>query len=365
MLSGATLVINDATLQVLGSVTANGTITQSGGGVLSLTGSGQTAFGTLGPVSVEAGASYSLSGLTFADNVGVSGVLNVNGSTLFVSTDLNTNGNGVLVMQNPADQVIVTGNAQFNGGSTVGSLTNGSLSVGGSFFQTNTTSTASFFATGNHVVQLIGATPQIVNLAGAGSGSQFSTLTVGPGGMTAQTDLQFFHDLATGGGPIDMAGHKFTVAGNFTTAGTGTLVMQNPADQLIVTGAAVFAGGSTAGLMTNGVLSLGAGLDQLNAGGSNLSFAPSGLHRTITGITGTISFQTPGTGAGGSHFNALDVTGGHRWTRIHYGRLRGQRADRLGWGSRAEDFGGRRGPDREAVAGRKRPASDEYSNGAE
>ena len=125
-----------------------------------------------------------------------------------MSTDLNTNGNGELVMQNPSDQVIVTGNAQFNGGSTVGSLTNGSLSVGGSFFQTNTTSTASFFATGNHVVQLIGATPQIVNLAGAGSGSQFSTFTVGPGGMTAQTDLQFFHDLATGGGPIDMAGNN-------------------------------------------------------------------------------------------------------------------------------------------------------------
>jgi hypothetical protein len=310
ILSGATMAINDATLNVSGSVTSNGTITDPGGGNLSLIGTGQTIIGNIGQASVAAGASYSLAGAASADlNMGVQGSLALNGFIFTVTGNFSTAGTGVLAMQNPADQLIVTGDVQFGGGSTVGSLTQGTLSVGGNFFQTSGTSTASFAASGNHVVSLTGAAPHTVNLAGNGVGSVFASLLVsGSGALNAATNLQFTHDLATSGGTINLNGHNFIVVGNFSTGGAGTLTMTDPADVLTVGGAAVFNGGSTAGLLTNGVLGLGTIFDQLNAT-SNLSFAPSGLHRTVTGTASTISFQSPGTGAGGSHFNALDVTG--------------------------------------------------------
>jgi hypothetical protein len=304
ILSNATLTINDATLQVSGSVSSSGTITESGGGVLSLTGTGQTVIGSLGTVSVATGASYSLAGPASADvSMDVAGSLALNGFPFTVNGDFSTAGAGTLTMTNPADQLIVGGNATFTGGSTNGLLTDGIMFVNGNFSQTGA---SSFSATGSHRVILNGATLQNVSVPNG----QFANLDANsPGGMIAQSDLFLTGSLSSPAGPMNLNGHRVIVGGSFQTSGTGTLIMQNPNgfDSLFVTGSVSFAGGSTAGLLTNGVLRAGGSFQQLSTF-STQSFAPSGLHRTELGVGGSIAFQSPGAGAAGSHFASLDVT---------------------------------------------------------
>ncbi len=110
-------------------------------------------------------------------------------------------------------------------------------------------------------------------------------------------------------GSLDLGGHTLQVTGDFATSGTGTLTMTQATDSLMLSGGAVFNGGSTSGLMTNGTLIVGGEL--LAILGSTTAFAPSGAHVTVmTGATAIpgIQFSTPGTGAAGSHFATLDLS---------------------------------------------------------
>jgi hypothetical protein len=112
------------------------------------------------------------------------------------------------------------------------------------------------------------------------------------------------------GGALNLGGLRLDVARSFATTGTGAVIMQGFGDTLTVGGDALFAGGSTSGLLTNGWLRVSGNFTQTNAGGSATSFAPSGLHKTTlgSGAALTVSFGTPGSGAGGSHFQSLEVT---------------------------------------------------------
>jgi hypothetical protein len=113
------------------------------------------------------------------------------------------------------------------------------------------------------------------------------------------------------GGTLSLGGHRLDVTRGFGTTGSGSVKMTTLGDTLTVGGDALFAGGSTSGLLTGGVLIVSGNFAQTNAGGSALSFAPSGLHKTNlgTGTPHTVSFGTPGSGAGGSHFQTLEITG--------------------------------------------------------
>jgi hypothetical protein len=112
------------------------------------------------------------------------------------------------------------------------------------------------------------------------------------------------------GGALNLNGLRLDVARTFATTGTGTVIMQGFGDTLTVGGNALFAGGSTSGLLTNGWLRVTGNFTQTNAGGSATSFAPSGLHKSTlgSGVASTVSFGTPGSGATGSHFQNLEVT---------------------------------------------------------
>ncbi len=119
-------------------------------------------------------------------------------------------------------------------------------------------------------------------------------------------------DLAIQNGGIfrlGTVGSNFSVGGNMSTAGTGRLEMIDPTAALIVSGNATFAGGSTAGLLTAGTLSIGGNFTQ-SAVVSTTSYAPSGTHKTLftTTVSRTVSMGSPGAGAGGSHFQVLDVS---------------------------------------------------------
>jgi hypothetical protein len=110
-------------------------------------------------------------------------------------------------------------------------------------------------------------------------------------------------------GSLDLNGQQMTLGGNFGTSGPGTLTMTHPADTLRVGGFVSFAGGSTAGKLTDGALIVGADFQQFGTQ-SGESYAPSANHWTI--LDGTLSqpllFQTPGSTAGTSSFRNLLIT---------------------------------------------------------
>lgn len=108
-------------------------------------------------------------------------------------------------------------------------------------------------------------------------------------------------------GNLVLNGQDMAVNGAFSTSNGGVLTMTNAADSLGIGGIALFNGGSTAGTMTAGLLTLAADFNQ--AGLSN-SFAPSGTHRTALrgSVTQNINFEDPIT----SRFNRLETAANNR-----------------------------------------------------
>ncbi|MBL8980166.1 MAG: hypothetical protein JNM53_17270, partial [Gemmatimonadetes bacterium] len=111
------------------------------------------------------------------------------------------------------------------------------------------------------------------------------------------------------GGTLTVNGNTVNVARNFATTGTGTVTMTSVFSLMLISGDALFAGGSTNGLLTAGEIVVSGSFTQA-AGTSVTSYAPSGSHRTTVGSAnpGTISFASPGAGAAGSHFHVLDLS---------------------------------------------------------
>lgn len=108
-------------------------------------------------------------------------------------------------------------------------------------------------------------------------------------------------------GGLTLGGHTLQLWGDFATSNTGTVTMTQAIDTLWMTGSALFNGGSTDGLMTNGTLIVGSEI--IAVLGSPTAFAPSGSHVTVSlGSNAGAQFATPGTGAAGSHFANLDLT---------------------------------------------------------
>ncbi len=110
--------------------------------------------------------------------------------------------------------------------------------------------------------------------------------------------------LTVNSGSLTLSGHKVVVTGAFSTTGTGVLVMQNAADSLIVHGNALFTGGSTTGLLTNGYLEVdGSNFFQ---GTNATAFAADAPHITWFwgSLAQTVGFANPGL-AGASHFGNL------------------------------------------------------------
>jgi hypothetical protein len=109
------------------------------------------------------------------------------------------------------------------------------------------------------------------------------TLTVGPG--------------PNGAGSLNLDGHSVTVNGAFVTTLNGAFTMQNPADSLRIFGNATIGGGSTLGLLTDGVIELTGNFYQGEFGSqdSPQAYAPSGAHKIVFNGTGiqTVLFENP------------------------------------------------------------------------
>ena len=107
-------------------------------------------------------------------------------------------------------------------------------------------------------------------------------------------------------GTFDIGGRTFTANGDLVFNGTGRLRMANALDSVFVFGNALFAGASTAGQLTAGVLELHGALTQSTTADA---FAASGSHQTwFRGtIAQSVNFADPGVGAGASHFAAVGL----------------------------------------------------------
>jgi len=303
---GASLTLSDAPLAVSGNVNvgSGASISDVGVGVLNLTGASKTMVGDVGAFTLPSGSSYTLGGLTTsAGNVNVNGSLALGGFSLIVAGDFVTNGTGTLAMASMQDALSVGGNAVFGGGTS--SLTAGSILVGGNFTQQG--ATTSFAAAAAHTVSMAGATAQTVSFANPGlAASHFGNLVVSSaGGVTLLGDVTALGTVTVGSGTLKLNGNHLGVVESFGTSGLGTLTMQSPSDSLVVSGPVVFAGGSTAGLLTLGVISAGGNF--VEAGSlSTTSFAATGTIVILEGAGSQfVSFTNPGATA--SHFYNIGI----------------------------------------------------------
>jgi hypothetical protein len=192
--AGATLNVTGGAFTVAGNVFADGPVT---GGTVFITAPAQIR-GTL-PTVVVQGVALILTGRTvLSGDLGVNsstGSLALNGQTLQVGGRLVISGGAGFNMVNPLDSVIVAGEAQFLGSSTVGKLTAGVLVVRGNFTQSAIISTTSFSPSGTHKTVLGSAAASDVSMGSPGAGaagSHFQILDVTPatGGIILDVNMQ-------------------------------------------------------------------------------------------------------------------------------------------------------------------------------
>ena len=110
-------------------------------------------------------------------------------------------GGARLIMLNPADALGIGGNASFDGGVELDSLTAGVITIGGNFTQTATTSGDSYHPSGSHVTVLTGVSPTVT----------FAT----PGDVPGTSHFQ---ELAWSGGGTLQLGSAVFAHGSFSVS---------------------------------------------------------------------------------------------------------------------------------------------------
>jgi len=222
---GGDLNTNGFTIIVNGSVDAGNTI--SGTGVLLMAGLGGTLQGSVSNLAVQ--APVTLVGRTVVGGyLTLEDTLDINGQVLTVggkfAVPLGTP--GVLLMQQAADTVVVSGDADFvSTPNTTGALTAGVLLVGGNFYQNYNVSPANFAASGTHKVVLNGAGVQTLQMNGGAAEAHFQELeianTSGDSVIILGGNVYVLGDLTVstsvtvvGEGSVTVEGDVSTVAGS-------------------------------------------------------------------------------------------------------------------------------------------------------
>ncbi|MGE3527031.1 MAG: hypothetical protein AB7I33_14000, partial [Gemmatimonadales bacterium] len=153
------------------------------------------------------------------------GSLTLNGHAMAVARSFATMGTGIVVMNNPGDALAVSGDAVFQGGNELGSMSAGSLTIGGDLTQLAGNSGDSFHPSGSHVTLLTGNSPT-VSFASPGivpGTSHFQDLVwTGTGILTLGSDA-YAHGTLSGApgvsGRIQGTGGKFLSVGGLVSNG--------------------------------------------------------------------------------------------------------------------------------------------------
>jgi hypothetical protein len=161
---------------------------------------------------------------------------------------------------------------------------------------------------------------QPVKLVGSGAvftvAGRFLDLQVGDAESSTLVDYRIpgggsliVNEISIGSGDFALNGGNLFVNVKFEAVQSGRLIMNGAGDQLTVTGGqAEFNGLSTAGLLSNGTITLNDA--HLFAGESESMFAPSGAHKVVVLGTSQVTFDDPGS----SHFHDLTVEAGSNTT---------------------------------------------------
>ena len=229
--SGAILTISSSTLTVNGTLDATGSIAGSGSVVLASV-AASTVKGSLSmPLNIT--GPYKAIGTLSAGGLQVSGsgAFDINGQTVTVTLGgIASSGSGTIKMTVPGSALTTTGSASFSGGSEVGLLTTGTLTVGGNFIQGGASSGA-FSGTINHTTILNGSAARTISMPDGLS--SFGSLVINnSSGMSATTNFAAFNLTMTAG----------TLTSTFGASINGTLT--DPSGLLQV--AAISFGQSTA-----------------------------------------------------------------------------------------------------------------------
>ncbi len=193
-----------------------------------------------------------------------------------------------------------TGAMTFDGNATIA----GTVTVG----PTTSVVGGGFISIGGDLIDSLGfrwqATETSFSAADPVVPRQFTGSVVFNNGVVIDTTMTIGGNLEIRGGLLDLNGRHVTVAGNFEARTSGVLRMVSPADTLIVGGTAIFRGGSSLGQLTAGRLELAGSFQQT---GNAEAFAADAGHETwfTSPSTASVTFATPGSGAGSSHFGTV------------------------------------------------------------
>jgi alpha-tubulin suppressor-like RCC1 family protein len=152
-----------------------------------------------------------------------------------------------------------------------------------------------------------GGGTQTVVLAGTGRSARFTPIPVAvsvTGSYTLNGSATVASPFSISGGSASLTvGGQALIVNSLSVGSGGSLVMTDPADVVVVSGNVAMGGGDHTGKLTAGQIQVQGSFTQ-TSGGSVNSFVATGNHAVImTGAGGTITFQSPGSGA--SRFNRL------------------------------------------------------------
>ncbi|MCH7548069.1 MAG: hypothetical protein IH969_00790, partial [Candidatus Krumholzibacteriota bacterium] len=215
--------------EIDGSMTFNGTFVVSGSGVFDLAPLALATVTVSGNVSVIDNGMINVGGtgrvlqansnVLVANNadiyVGLGGGVNVVGN--FTTQDA-----AVFSMADAGDELNVTGDATFGGGSTAAMLNGGTIRVGGDFTQTG--DPQSYAPSMFHSTVFNGSTDQTINFANPTTSMFQDVSGSGLADLVLATDIGVRGNMSIAGpGSINGPGMKLTVGGNLTT-GLGATV---------------------------------------------------------------------------------------------------------------------------------------------
>lgn len=183
---------NGFTLTVNGDAVGDGTISNG----LTIIAAPASLSGYFENLQID--ADVTLSGLTYAfGNFDVRAPLTVGANSAYAALDLIVQGNGVITLDQPSSQLLVDGNATFDGSSSTGLLTDGLAAFYGDFTVLSTNSADAYHSTGT-VTYFVGSVDQTISFDNPSPNSQaFADFYVLQGGQGAA--LVFDSDVfATG-----------------------------------------------------------------------------------------------------------------------------------------------------------------------
>ena len=247
---------------------------------------GTPAITVTGTVTFNNNPSILAANLTITGAVSVLGNLQINGHTLNVNGAFSTATNGQLTMNNAADVVNVTGNVTFGSTGAGGTMSAGTMHIGGNFLQnggsfslsTSGTNTLDFNGAGTQ--SIIFTIPDGNYAAGCSSASCFQNLTVNKTGgqLNVLTDVK--------------------IQGNFTNTSTFPIVTPVSNGPFIIAGNATYGQNMTVHRTgVGGTFSKGAGtaIDSVSYFGAGQTYNPATLGESYTDILGSVSWPAVGT----------------------------------------------------------------------